>query len=145
MPLNPALLQCALAGFALLTNAHPLLDSNLVYRSPFVGHGQVSRTGLSLTRCSLLTSLELSWTMILEHCTRSTNCQLDRLLRLHLSSMNHIRPSTAQISAMLVHQLLFSTFLNSFLLEAPLVWNGGITFSHNVASVSSSSGGYGGY
>ncbi|QRV91470.1 alkaline phosphatase [Ceratobasidium sp. AG-Ba] len=32
---------CALAGFFLLTNAHPLLEANLGYRSPFIGHPQL--------------------------------------------------------------------------------------------------------
>ncbi|KAF8609462.1 hypothetical protein BDV93DRAFT_464745 [Ceratobasidium sp. AG-I] len=35
------LLAYALAGFVITATAHPLLDANLVYRSPFVGHAQL--------------------------------------------------------------------------------------------------------
>jgi hypothetical protein len=136
MSFHLRLLACVLAGFGLLAKAHPLLDANLGYRSPFLGHPQVCKTHINIFKKSLLTTFKISWISILGRYIKNTSYQLGRLFKLFLMLMSLIQHSTVPI---LVTYVILPSILRNYggsFLQAPSVWSGGITFSHNVASVS---------
>ncbi|KAG8754438.1 hypothetical protein FRC12_011190 [Ceratobasidium sp. 428] len=97
MSLRLKLSACTLAGFSLLANAHPFLEANLGYRSPFIGHPR------------------------LDIDTRSLHHK-------HQLSARQTTQSTPYIDES------YPTFYGADFSNAPSVWSGGITFTHNVAS-----------
>ncbi|CEL57858.1 Alkaline phosphatase D OS=Bacillus subtilis (strain 168) GN=phoD PE=1 SV=3 [Rhizoctonia solani AG-1 IB] len=83
--------------FLLTAKAHPLLNANLGYRSPFIGHPQFDIDTPALHK------------------------------RHQLSARQNTQ------SAPFVDES-YPTFYGADFGNAPLIWSGGITFSHNVAS-----------
>ncbi|CAE6456511.1 unnamed protein product, partial [Rhizoctonia solani] len=81
----------------LVVNAHPLLDANLGYKSPFVGHSQF-------------------------------DINTPVLHKKHQLSARQSTQSTPFVDES------YPTFYGADFSNAPLIWSGGIVFSHNVAS-----------
>ncbi|KAL5641152.1 hypothetical protein ACGC1H_001589 [Rhizoctonia solani] len=78
-------------------NAHPLLDANLGYKSPFIGHPQFD-------------------------------------INTHALHKRHQLAARQNAQSIPFNDDSYPTFYGADFSNAPLIWSGGIAFSHNVAS-----------